>query len=596
VETPAPILQAPEYRFTASDALEVSTDGGKSWAATVSPTATTAEASPSSSHLLAYGWDSAAPNRVAVVAADRLYLSEDSGSSWKDVPIKDHINRNVKLTAVDLSPFDRNTMLVGTSFDGFYETTDMGKTWKQVCDTPSLKFFYRGAGFWEEVTSVDYVPSDPESVRFTLGYGYGTYEWNRRSGKITRLDTGNGIEPASLETSVPSPPLTAVSPAAKERMAKASNRVGIYVSPVNAKPDRLPAYLALAKKEGLNSIVVDFKDDFGLLRYKSEVKVALEAGAVHPLFNARYLIEQAHANGIYVIARMVVFKDRELYYYEHGKYALWDSTTNKPWGVYRKETVPVEQPKKDTTGQSGDGATTTDQKKTEEKTVQVEWWVDPYSSFVWDYNIAIAKELQKLGVDEVQFDYIRFPSDGYVSHIVSHYKDPGMDRVGALSGFLKKARESLDVPISIDVYGFNSWYRTVYLGQDIEELSRYVDVVCPMFYPSHFSTNFYPKMSYLDRAEFIYQEGSRRAEDIVHGTAIIRPWVQAFLIGGELKFDKPTYWKYLTNQLTGAAKGKVGGYVLWNASGHYYMVAHSIRKYTVPYSDAAIPPVVSNTP
>ena len=179
---------------------------------------------------------------------------------------------------------------------------------------------------------------------------------------------------------------------------------------------------------------------------------------------------------------------------------------------------------------------------------------------------------------------------------MSHFKQPGMTHVGALTSFLKRARESLSVPISIDVYGFNSWYRTVFIGQDIESLSRYVDVICPMFYPSLFARKFYQEMDYLDRAKFIYHEGTRRAEDIVHGTALIRPWVQSFLLGGELQFDQPTYWKYLTNQLKGAAEGKAAGYTLWNASGRYYMVAHSIKEYTQPYSDAAIAPMISNKP
>jgi len=601
-------VAAPQYRMTADDTLQVSLDGGGSYADTtpVALVATSTEAaatgisaretSPSSSHVLSYGWDSAVPSRVAVTTADTLYLSEDHGSSWSEIPIKNQINSNVKLTSVDLSPYDRNTMVVGTSFNGIFETTNLGKSWKEISDTKALRFFYRGAGFWEEVTSVDYDPTNPSILSFTLGYGYGTFRWDRSTGAVTKVDTSAGDSVASM-TSVAAPLLDTANAQAQQRMKVASNRVGIYVSPYNAQGDRLPGYLDFAKKEGLNSIVVDFKDDFGYLRYDSHVPTARSAGAVRPLFGAKNLIAQAHAKGIYVIARMVVFKDRELYSYDDGKYALFDSTTNRPWGVFRKEEVPVVQ--KSENGQTGSAATAVNAdapKKTELKTVQVEWWVDPYSQFVWDYNIAIAKELQTLGVDEIQFDYIRFPSDGYVSRIVSHYKKPGMDRVGALSGFLKKARQSLTVPISIDVYGFNSWYRTVYLGQDIEELSRYVDVICPMFYPSHFSREFYQNMSYIDRAQFIYHEGTRRAEDIVHGSAVIRPWVQSFLIGGELKFDEPTYWTYLTNQLTGAAEGKAAGYTLWNASGHYYMVAKPITGFTEPYSSSAVPPGNSTTP
>jgi len=552
--------------------------------------------------MLAFAQDTAFPTRVAATTADNLYLSDDSGSSWKEIPIKDQINRNVKLTSVDLSPFNRSTILVGTSFDGFYETTNLGRIWKQLSDTKVLRFFYRGAGFWEEVSSIRYDRSNPSAIDFSLGYGYGSYRYDRSSGSVTRVDSKqpNGVlvsAPASVSPVEPDRGAPKES-AAIERRRRASNRVGIYLSPYSARPENISAHLDFVKKEGLNSIVVDFKDDFGYLRYHSSVKVAIEAGAVHPLFDAKNLVTEAHARGIYVIARMVVFKDRELYNFEGHKYALWDSTTNAPWGVFRKEEVPVETGSGDSKA-PGDATTTTGtadsapEKKTETKTVQVEWWADPYSEFVWDYNIAIAQELQTLGVDEIQFDYIRFPSDGNVSAIVSHFKPQGMDRVGALSAFLKKARGALAIPISVDVYGFNAWYRTDYLGQDIEELSRYVDVICPMFYPSHFVRDFYQQMSYLDRAQFIYDEGSRRAEAIVGGRADIRPYVQAFLLGGELKFDTPTYWKYLTNQLTGLAQAKASGFTLWNASNRYYMVVNPLLPYTQKYSDAALPPQIS---
>ncbi len=590
----APALQPPEYRSGSDGTLQISQDSGNSWA-DCTPL-------PATSRMLAFAEDTAYPSRVAATTADNLYLSEDSGSTWKEIPIKNQINRNVKLTSVDLSPFNRSTILVGTSFDGFYETSDLGGTWKQLSDTKELRFFYRGAGFWEEVSSIHYDRANPGIIDFSLGYGYGSYRYNRTTASVTRLDSNkeNGVLVSAAATmSDEDPDIGAPKEgAAVDRMRRAANRVGIYLSPYSARQENLAAHLDFVKKEGLNSVVVDFKDDFGYLRYHSSLKVAIEAGAVHPLFDAKNLITEAHARGIYVIARMVVFKDRELYNFEDHKYALWDSTTNAPWGVFRKEEVPVETTGSEIkpTGESAVKAGTGDQtqeKKTETKTVQVEWWADPYSEFVWDYNIAIAKELQALGVDEIQFDYIRFPSDGNVSAIVSHFKPQGMDRVGALSGFLKKARSALTVPISVDVYGFNAWYRTDYLGQDIEELSRYVDVICPMFYPSHFVRDFYQQMPYLDRAQFIYHEGSRRAEAIVGGRADIRPYVQAFLLGGELKFDTPTYWKYLTNQLAGLEQAKASGFTLWNASNRYYMVVNPLLPYTQKYSESALPPQIS---
>ena len=90
---------------------------------------------------------------------------------------------------------------------------------------------------------------------------------------------------------------------------------------------------------------------------------------------------------------------------------------------------------------------------------QREYWVDPFNPNVWEYNADIAEELQELGVDEIQFDYIRFPSDGDTSRISFTSSRPGMTRINALESFFRLVRERVHIPISTDLYGFNSYYR-----------------------------------------------------------------------------------------------------------------------------------------
>jgi len=93
-----------------------------------------------------------------------------------------------------------------------------------------------------------------------------------------------------------------------------------------------------------------------------------------------------------------------------------------------------------------------------------------------------------------------------------------------------------------------------------------------MFYPSHFPRDFLGSMQYLPRAKYIYQEGTKRAAYMVEGRSIIRPYVQAFRIGGELAFDQAVYSTYLVNQVQGTLQGAGSGFTLWNASNDYYMV------------------------
>jgi hypothetical protein len=215
-----------------------------------------------------------------------------------------------------------------------------------------------------------------------------------------------------------------------------------------------------------------------------------------------------------------------------------------------------------------------------ETQVQKEFWVDTYSQDVWDYNVAIAKELQDLGVDEVQFDYIRFPSDGPVNCIVNRYKVEGMTRLDALESFLQRARAGLDLPISVDIYGYNGYFVTDHLGQNMAMMSRYVDAISAMLYPSHFWKTFLPGMDYLERAHIIYQDGSDRTWLNTGRRVNVRPWVQTFLIGGELKMSDQRIAAYVDQQLSGVQNSKASGYLLWNSSNRYYMVTKPLTAFT----------------
>jgi hypothetical protein len=135
------------------------------------------------------------------------------------------------------------------------------------------------------------------------------------------------------------------------------------------------------------------------------------------------------------------------------------------------------------------------------------------------------------------------------------------------------------VMVSKDPRIINAFRMGNWIGQNIEMLSHYVDVICPMYYPSHFPRDFISDLPYLERAKLIYREGSERSAMIAGGRSLIRPYVQAFLIGGELSMEQQEYSRYLLEQLQGSRAGNASGFTLWNMSNKYYMVTMPLHDY-----------------
>ncbi len=505
----------------------------------------------------------------------RLHVSRDGLSTWDEVDLTTVINQSTYITAIAIDHADAAHWVIGTSYNGMYRTRDAGATWRELTSDRSLWPSFLGAGFFEEVAGLWFTTDG--SVVVQSGFGQGLLMIHAQDGTAPPIGGGATARPrverlglaadgpTSLHvfarvvgetSSIGAPVIQRMTArpdddARTRRLAAAADRTGIYLAAHNAAPDRLPAYFALMERFGYDSIVVDVKDDVGQIMYDTRLPAPRAAGAVVPVLDLPRFVAAAHARGIYVIARIVVFKDHRLAAYDGYRYSLWDSRHNRPWAVYR---------------------TITDAETGERRAIAVERWVDPYLPEVWDYNVAIAEEVVSLGVDEVQFDYIRFPSDGIVADVVSRYAVAGADRVQALEGFLAEARRRLDVPISIDLFGFNAWSRMRYLGQDMVRLSDYVDVVSPMFYPSHFVRSFLPQFSYMDRSFVIYDLGTRRSRVLGADGVLIRPYLQAFLIGPELQFERPVFERYLQLQKDASIAGGASGFTLWNASGRYYML------------------------
>jgi hypothetical protein len=359
----------------------------------------------------------------------------------------------------------------------------------------------------------------------------------------------------------------------RQAAAQIAGREGLYL-PVNRalEPDSLETYLDIINRRGLDMVVIDMKDDYGRLRFAPDNPEILKRGRAFRPLDIDAFLRGMKARGVYAIARIVVFKDPALALREGGKYAVWDSRHNKPWAGYydarrkKTEVSPDEERREDLTEILSDP----DPEYEILRTYYDERWVDPYSEEVWEYTAQIASELYERGFDEIQFDYIRFPTDGQnLADVRYRWQEGGMDMESAMLSFLRHIRSRVRAPISIDIYGANGWYRTgARTGQEVELLAPWVDVICPMYYPSHFEQGFLAQAPEELRPYRIYYQGTQRTARIGRGQVIVRPYVQAFYLN--VSYDRRYYnADYVRRQVEGVRDAGSPGFTYWNNSGRY---------------------------
>ncbi len=320
----------------------------------------------------------------------------------------------------------------------------------------------------------------------------------------------------------------------------ASGKNALYANPHVIRKN-LDSLIATAEFCKMNALVIDMKDDFGAIFFPTQNTTAKQIGACRKPLDVKLILSKLHAKNIYAIARMVVFKDKYLYRAFGNAFAVADSATGKSW-----------------MGNAG------------------EFWLDPHSKFVHEYVVSLAYELEQLGFDEIQFDYLRFPSDGPIERCrFRHRTDTSMFKSEAIIDFLRLAKKTISVPISVDVYGITGWYHFGNrIGQDFEAIAEHADVLCPMVYPSHFGTTFYRTRASRDRLpDLLVSESIARAKMIAGKNAFIRPYLQAF------NLLSPTWGPdYILIQIRAAENTGACGYSFWNARGEYEMVMRALKK------------------
>jgi hypothetical protein len=362
----------------------------------------------------------------------------------------------------------------------------------------------------------------------------------------------------------------------------------IYLTSWSAGSERTIAnVIRLTQETEINAVVIDIKDYSGHILYDIQNADVSRYGAKDvriPKLNS--VIKKLHDAGVYVIARQTVFQDPVL------AKARLDLAVQKDVLVAPAVVARV--------GTSTRVITATTTRRTQWLDNKDLGWIDPGAQEAWDYNIAIARDASARGFDEINFDYIRFPSDGVLSTMkFTHYAAATMYKVTQIKQFFEYLRKETEgIVISADLFGLVTVNNDdLGIGQNLKVAAPYFDVIAPMTYPSHYAKGFiglqnpgahpYEVIDYsLERAheklkgtEEVCEVQEKRVgtstvservctTETVYSKTKLRPWLQDFDLGADYDAEKV---RAQINAVDENLKGTplYNGWMLWAPSNIY---------------------------
>lgn len=349
----------------------------------------------------------------------------------------------------------------------------------------------------------------------------------------------------------------------------------VYLTSWSASSQKkIGSIINLIKSTELNAVVIDIKDYSGYVAYDIKTPEVEKYNAKEvriPRLNA--IIKQFHDERIYVIARITVFQDPQL--------------------AKARPDLAIHSVSKSTTWLDHKGLS----------------WIDPAAEEAWDYNIQIAKDAASRGFDELNFDYIRFASDGDLADMKFPFWNGKKTKHEIIKSFFKYLREQLpNEKISADLFGLATVNKDdLGIGQVIEDAYEYFDYVAPMVYPSHYAAGFlnfknpashpYEVIKYsmdnaLSKLNHFNLEAEATSTIDASGTisvktpkhdksnAKLRPWLQDFDLGADYNAEmvqKEIQAVYDTfcgvsstpRQLDSCDSPYLDGFMLWSPTNIY---------------------------
>jgi hypothetical protein len=471
---------------------------------------------------------------------------EENTSSEQEVVLQAEKNSNAMDTAMAEKPFA--TTLVGQESGTQQQDSTPAATASPIGESNTASKQIAGTvtdGAGEPVGSA--WVTDGETFVFTDAKGVFLFEEGAVDEDETLTVFGSGYQEKQVPVPAEGSPLHVMLQMEKIR--------GIYYNPnISSTQEDVDTLIEIANTTEVNAIVVDIKEE--LVFYDTQVQFFRDAGTVHPVLDLPSILKQFQDNDIYTIARLVVFKDSAVA--EKFPYlGVKDNITGDLW--------------RDMNGVA---------------------WVNPMLHELWGYNIELAYEAATMGFDEIQYDYVRFPTDGDMSRVAYGLENSQANREKSIETFLQRSHERLiptGTKLSADIFGYTVMVQDdLGIGQNLDQLAPHVDYLSPMIYPSHWPEGSMGLEGHPNDSpyETIKLSMSLAMEQLGGSGLQLRPWLQDFNMPGMMEYGDAE----VRAQIDAVEDLGLAGWLIWDPNNWYHEGAFKPESNTAPQATPAASP------
>ncbi|MCD4796706.1 MAG: putative glycoside hydrolase [Candidatus Cloacimonetes bacterium] len=342
----------------------------------------------------------------------------------------------------------------------------------------------------------------------------------------------------------------------KKKNLKINFTRGIYLTAYTVASKYFYSILDSAEAAEINTVIFDLKNMNGTIFFSMHQKDSLTHKKSNPIISIPKVTKTLHDRNMKAVARVVMF---------HDQFFAENDSLLRP--------------------QKNDGSAWQESIKKKPS------WLDPSNPKVQKDLLTIISEAAKQGVDEIQLDYIRFPTQGKLSEAIFNFQVE--DSLFALSDSNYVAREKRDiikdflvkakricleynVTLTGDVFAIVAWQREIDIkntGQDIKVMTEYLDALHPMIYSSHFFNNFGYREDIPNEPYYIVYKATKLAQKYTNKNCMVIPYIQSNSWKVNYKQE------YIISQIKAIENTNANGYILWNASNKYYRTLRWIKKF-----------------